>query len=241
MGVNVVTRSDSDPLRGIRVLIVEDESLIAEELRERLSRRGLIVVATVRTGATALEELWRLLPEVVDVVLMDVRLAGPMDGIATAAEIRQVTDIPIIYLTAHSDSLTLARAKHTAPDGYVLKPFQERDVLVAIEMAIDRRERDRAARHTSDAATDVVGSSDSQDRTASEDVTLADAQQRYAQLTSRQREVFALVALGRLNRQVASELGMTERTVKAHRAALMRRMHLASVADLARVAERLGL
>src|SRR5262245_22800667 len=212
---------DSDPLRGSRVLIVEDEALIAEELRERLSRRGMTVVAAVASADAALEHARRDRP---GIILMDIRLKGQRDGIDTANQMRREMNVPLVYLTAHSDRSTIERAKDTAPDGYVMKPFHERDLLVAIEMAM-HRQADRVSRQGRDSAGEA----------------LAAARARYDTLTTRERAVFALVVKGRLNRQIAGQLGMSERTVKAHRAALMKKMQVGSVADLARTAERLGM
>jgi two-component system, cell cycle sensor histidine kinase and response regulator CckA len=129
-----------DLLRGLRVLIVEDEGLIAEELRERLSRMGMTVVAAVDSADAALASAVKLRP---DLVLMDIRIRGDRDGVQAAADITRVVDVPIVYLTAHSDRATLDRAKSTAPFGYIVKPFQERDLLVAIELAIHRHAIER--------------------------------------------------------------------------------------------------
>ena len=116
-----------------RVLIAEDEILVAEDLAEILRRFGFSVIAAVESGEAAVELAIRERP---DLVLMDIRLAGPKDGIQAAAEIRKRISVPIIYLTAYSDRITLDRAKSTEPDGYVLKPFHERQLQVAIEVAM---------------------------------------------------------------------------------------------------------
>jgi two-component system, cell cycle sensor histidine kinase and response regulator CckA len=120
---------------GLRVLVVEDEALIAEELQERLTRLGMIVVAAVDSADLAIESAISKQP---DLILMDVRLKGKGDGISAADAIRQRQDIPVVFLTAHSDRATIERAKRGAPFGYVLKPFHERELLVAIEMAVHR-------------------------------------------------------------------------------------------------------
>jgi DNA-binding NarL/FixJ family response regulator len=118
-----------DALRGVRVLVVEDEVLIAEEIRERLSRVGAVVVATADTGERAVEAARAHRPEV---VLMDIRLKGRLDGVGAAEAIRALDDTPVVFLTAHSDRETLSRAAHVAPAGYVLKPFRELDLVRAI-------------------------------------------------------------------------------------------------------------
>ncbi len=124
-----------DSLHGLRVLVVEDETLIAEEIRERLTRLGLFVVDIADNSDQAIRLAVRHQP---DLVLMDIRLKGSTDGIYAANEIRQKVQGPIVFLTAHSDETTLRRAKETGPFGYVLKPFQERDLVIAIEMALNR-------------------------------------------------------------------------------------------------------
>src|SRR5512137_2466468 len=96
------------------VLIVEDEAIVAADLSGKLGQLGYQVVGTAAEGAEAVELACRLLPEV---VLMDIRLKGPMDGIEAAEAIRSRIDLPVIYLTSYSDSATLARAKLSEPFG----------------------------------------------------------------------------------------------------------------------------
>ena len=128
-----------------RALIVEDETLIAEELKERLERFGFLVIAAVDTAEEGIEIATTEHP---DLVLMDIRLRGEKDGVQAAAEIRRRVDVPVIYLTAYSDRVTLDRAKHTEPYGYVLKPFHERELQVTIELAMHRHSLERKARQT---------------------------------------------------------------------------------------------
>src|SRR6266542_7151420 len=118
-----------------RALIVEDETLIAEELRERLSRLGFSVIAAVDSGEEGVAIATRERP---DLVLMDIRLKGEKDGLQAAKEIREQIDVPIVYLTAHSDRLTVDRAKETEHDGFILKPFQKHELQSTIEVAMQR-------------------------------------------------------------------------------------------------------
>jgi CheY-like chemotaxis protein len=118
-----------------RVLIVEDETLIAEELRERLSRLGFSVIAAVDSAEEGIVIATRERP---DLVLMDIRLKGEKDGVQAAKEIRQQVDVPIVYLTAYSDRLTVDRAKATEHDGFILKPFLRRELQSTIEIAMQR-------------------------------------------------------------------------------------------------------
>jgi CheY-like chemotaxis protein len=126
-----------DPIsRDARVLIVEDEMLIAEELRERLSRLGITVIAAVSSGEEGVEIATRERP---DLVLMDIRLSGHKDGMQAAQEIREKIDVPIVYLTAYSDRRTVERAKKTDHDGFILKPFVRGELQSTIEIALQRR------------------------------------------------------------------------------------------------------
>ena len=130
----------NESLEGLRVLIVEDEALLAEELCLRLSRLGLVPLATVDTGDKAVQASLSLKP---DLILMDIRLKGTMDGIEATEIISTITSVPTVFLTAHSDPETLKRAKGTQPYGYVLKPYNERDLIITLEMAVLRHKLHR--------------------------------------------------------------------------------------------------
>ncbi len=130
-------------MQGRSVLIVEDEQIVATELREILTSLGYRIVAVTSTGPEALAKTEETQP---DLILMDIRIKGTMDGIETASKITNRWDIPIIYLTAHADQETLRRAKVTGPMGYVLKPFSERELLIAIEIAIYKHGMERQLR-----------------------------------------------------------------------------------------------
>jgi diguanylate cyclase (GGDEF)-like protein/PAS domain S-box-containing protein len=130
---------------GLRVLIVEDEALIAEELYERLTRLGMHVVGSVDSADLAVYTAAHARP---DLVMMDIRLRGERDGVDAAAEIQRDGDVPVVYVTSHADRTTLDRAMHTAPFGYVLKPFREQELLVAIEMAVSRHSMERRLRQS---------------------------------------------------------------------------------------------
>jgi len=126
--------SESIP-REPRVLIVEDEILIAEELRERLSSMGYSVIAAVDSAEEGIGIATSELP---DLVLMDIRLRGKKDGVQAVEEIRKQVDIPIVYLTAHSDKVTVDRVQKTDYDGFILKPFHRRELQSTIEVALQR-------------------------------------------------------------------------------------------------------
>ncbi len=118
-----------------RVLIVEDEGILAIELKEKLEKLGYNVPATASTGAEAIELAANHRP---DLILMDIVLKGDMDGIEAAGKIHSTLKVPIIYLTAYADDGTVKRAKVTEPFGYLVKPYNEKELQIALEMALYR-------------------------------------------------------------------------------------------------------
>jgi len=118
-----------------RLLIVEDERIVAMDLRRRLEKMGHVVLANVANSDDAIRTAMEEHP---DLILMDIRIEGNKDGIDTAAIINERFRIPHIYLTAHSDQATIERAKKTDPDGYILKPFTDRDISLNIQIADQR-------------------------------------------------------------------------------------------------------
>jgi PAS domain S-box-containing protein len=126
-----------------RILIVEDEGIIANHIASRLAKTGYEVAGIAESSDEAFAKMSELSPEL---VLMDIRIKGEMDGIETAARIRDRFDIPVIYLTAHSDQETINRAKLTGASGFLTKPIHHTSLSTAIEMAIHKHRADRAAR-----------------------------------------------------------------------------------------------
>jgi PAS domain S-box-containing protein len=120
-----------------RILIVEDEAVVAQDIELRLQSMGYEVVGRAATGEEAVQLALANLP---NLILMDIMLRGTMDGIDAALIIRRQVEIPIVYLTAYSDPTTLQRAKVTEPLGYVLKPFTDRELQIAIEIALFKQE-----------------------------------------------------------------------------------------------------
>lgn len=119
-------------MKKLNILIVEDNLLIAENISQVLSLAGYHVIATPASGEEALLIAKEKTP---DVVLMDIHLDGKLDGIQTTEQLNAQLDLPVIYLTDFDDNQTMNRAKHTHPAAYLLKPFKERDLLNAIELA----------------------------------------------------------------------------------------------------------
>lgn len=121
----------------IKILVVEDEVIVAEDIAGRLKKLGYAVAGTVSSGEEAIQKAAETQP---DLVLMDIVLKGEMDGVTASEKIRNNTDIPTVFLTAYADEKTLQRAKLTDPFGYIVKPFQQNDLRVAIEIAVHRHE-----------------------------------------------------------------------------------------------------
>lgn len=128
-----------------RILVVEDEGIVRKDVAERLRYLGYEVIASVGSAADALKKAEEARP---DLVLLDIMLSGQEDGIPCAEEIRRRFDIPVVYLTAYADPKTLERAKVTGPYGYILKPFEERDLQSGIEMALYKYGMERRLRES---------------------------------------------------------------------------------------------
>jgi len=118
-----------------KILVVEDEGITAEDIKDYLNSLGYEVLGISSTGEDALQKVKDLEP---DLVLMDIMLAGVVDGTQAAEIIREQFDIPVVYLTAYSDPQTLERAKITDPYGYILKPFDQRDLQIGVEIALHK-------------------------------------------------------------------------------------------------------
>ncbi len=121
------------PMQKIKIQIVEDESIFARDLEYQLVSMNFSVVSISDTGEQAIKEAEKVVP---DLILMDIRLKGKIDGIETSQKIRSHNNIPVIFLTAYADEQTLKRAKFTEPFGYLLKPINKRELKAVIEMAL---------------------------------------------------------------------------------------------------------
>ena len=160
--------SDSSPLaRAKRIYIVEDEALIAMELADRLSQLGYEVCGQEARGEKALEEIPRVRP---DLILMDINLAGQRTGIETAAGLRELVDVPVVFLTAFSDSALIERAVAAGAYGYLVKPFEERELHATLQAALYKHQAEQLLRRENERLEEAV-----QQRTA-------ELQQREAQL-----------------------------------------------------------
>jgi FixJ family two-component response regulator len=196
------------------VFIVEDDVSMREALKNLLRSVGL----RVETFSTAQEFLSGGRSGAPGCLVLDVRLPG-LSGLDLQRQLVQANvQIPIIFMTAHGDVRMSVQAMKAGAVEFLTKPFRDQDLLDAIQQAI---ERDRAARTLRAETAELRG--------------------RYDSLTSRQREVMGLVVRGLLNKQIANKLGASEATIKLHRGNLMRNMRADSLADLIRMAEKLGV
>jgi FixJ family two-component response regulator len=196
------------------VFIVEDD----ESMRRALSNLFQSVGLEVEIFGSASEMLQSKLPDVASCLVLDVRLPG-LSGLDFQVELAQANvHIPIIFMTGHGDIPMTVRAMKGGAVDFLTKPFRDQDMLDAVMVAIERdRKRREAAK------------------------ILANLQTHCETLTPREREIFALISSGLMNKQIAAELGVAEITVKIHRGHIMKKMGARSLADLLRSAETLGI
>ena len=128
-----------------QILIAEDELIVARDLQSCLINMGYAVPDVISTGEQAIQKAAMAHP---DLVLMDINLAGNMDGVTAAEEIRRRFNIPVVYLTSYADEDTLGRAKTTEPAGYILKPFNDAELRAVVGMAIHKHKTEIARRAT---------------------------------------------------------------------------------------------
>jgi len=195
------------------VFIVDDDASVRRSVERLVRSLGL----DVQTFASAREFLDGARAERPGCLVLDVHMPGS-SGLDLQRELAQRgVEIPIIFLTAHGDIPMTVRAMKAGAVEFLTKPVKPRDLLAAIQGAVERGRVSRDARRE----VEVL-------------------RERYERLTPREREVLPLVVGGLLNKQIAGELAASERTVKFHRAHIMKKMQAESLAELVRMAERLG-
>jgi FixJ family two-component response regulator len=196
------------------VFVVDDDASVRAALESLFRSVGL----AVRSFGSAQEFLSEPVADIPACLVLDVRLPG-MSGLDLQRELAERDPaLPIIVITGHGDIPMTVRAMRAGAVEFLPKPFRDQDLLDAVQQALDRARvlrRDQAA--------------------------MVDLRDRYSSLTPREREVMGLVVEGLLNKQIAYELGISEVTVKIHRGQVMQKMRADSVAELVRMAERVGV
>jgi FixJ family two-component response regulator len=196
------------------VIIVDDDSSFRTFLARLIGSIGLKTVLF----ASAEEFLKAPEPDGPACLVLDVQMPG-LSGLDLQRELAQRRRaLPIVFMTGHGDIPMTVEAMKAGAVSFLPKPFRNQDLIDAVKEGLNR---DRESRKKVDEVTDL--------------------KKRYDSLTAREREVFALVTSGSLNKQIAQQLGTSERTIKAHRAQVVMKMHADSVADLVRMADRLGV
>jgi FixJ family two-component response regulator len=196
------------------VFVVDDDA----SLRDALGRLFRMVGLRAETCATAADFFKRKLPDVPTCLVLDIRLPG-ISGLELQADLAKANiRIPIIFMTGHGDIPMSVKAMKAGACEFLPKPFREQDMLDAVQLAL---ERDRTRRRAEGANLQLRADFES--------------------LSAREREVMTFVTAGLMNKQIAGQLGLAEGTVKLHRGNLMRKMNARSVAELARMAEHLGI
>jgi len=144
----------------IKVLVVEDESIISKDIQHSLNRLGYTVVGSTATGEEAVELASSKSP---DIVIIDIMLKGDMNGIEAAEIIKNTLEIPVIFLTAYADEATIEKAKILEPNGYIIKPFKEIDLHSSIEIALYKSQREKLIQKERDYLYTIVEGKETQD------------------------------------------------------------------------------
>ena len=196
------------------VFVIDDDASVREALEDLFRSVGLGVETFASTG----EFLERELPNIPSSIVLDVRLPGASGLEFQQALLKANVEIPIIFISGHSDIPASVRAMKSGAIEFLTKPLRELELLDAVQIGISR---DRVRRQ--------------------EAKYVAELRKRFNSLTPRERDVLALVVTGRPNKEIAAQLGMSEMTVKVHRSQVTRKMQAKSLIDLVRMADKLGM
>jgi DNA-binding NarL/FixJ family response regulator len=198
----------------IRVLIVEDEPLIAADIESTLNNIDFRVAAMAHNYATALQQLKVNTP---DIILLDVNLSDEKDGIDIGNYINENYKLPFVYLTSYADKVTLDRAKKTRPSGYIVKPFEDKDLLAGLEIALYNFSTQNTA----------------------PTVSLATINRHIlSQISEREFDVLLAIYEGKTNQQMADSLYVSVNTIKTHISSIYLKLDVTSrTAAIARIRE----
>lgn len=200
--------------QGQIIHIVDDDPSLLRALARRLAAAGF----RVETFGSATEFLLQRRPYAIGCVVMDLHMPG-LNGLDLQGLLAvEGCALPVVFLSGQGDIPSSVRAMKQGAVDFLTKPVQGEALIEAVQRALEQDRQQRSLRLKAD-----------------------NMRGRYASLTPREREVFARIVQGLLNKQIAAELGTTERTVKAHRAQVMAKMRVQSVAELTRLAERMGI
>jgi DNA-binding LytR/AlgR family response regulator len=217
----------------IKILVVEDEMIIAAKISMQLTSLGYEVTAILPRGEQAIQHVKENRP---DILLMDINLKGELDGIATAQQIQQFADIPIIYLTANSDEATFNRAKPTKPYAFISKPFKQLDLQRAIELTISRMAENDTGTQTASTTGEeepfilndriFVRYKEKMVKIMLSDILYMEADRNYSHIFTRTREYVLSITLKSIEEKMSMQLFM-----RIHRSYLINITHVDEVAE----------
>jgi FixJ family two-component response regulator len=196
------------------VYVIDDDADTREALKSLFASVGL----RTETLGSAAEFFNKKLPDAAMCLVVDIRLPG-LSGLDFQAELSRVNvDAPIVFITGHGDIAMTVKAMKAGAVEFLTKPFRDQDLLDAVKLGLEKDEANRKSQ-----------------------IASAGVRALFESLTPREKDIFRLVTVGLMNKQIAAEIGVSEITVKVHRGNMMRKMNASSLADLIRMADMLGI